>query len=66
MWPEVGEADLRPDVAVGAIMVVGPGMDRSAKSVTVPAQMADSTPVTCEPGRDLYAPVLVVYEVNIF
>jgi len=28
--------------------------------------MADSTPVTCEPGRDLYAPVLVVYEVNIF
>ena len=35
--------------------------DRSAKSVTVSAQMADPTPVRA----DLYVPVLVVYEVTI-
>lgn len=39
-------------------------MDRSAKSVPVSAQMANSTPVAYEPGRDLYVSVLVVYEVN--
>ena len=39
-------------------------MDRSAKSVPVSARMANSTPVACVPGRDLYVSVLVVYEVN--
>jgi hypothetical protein len=33
------------------IRVVRPGMDGSAKSVPVSAQMANSTPVACEPGR---------------
>ena len=28
------------------------------------AQMADSTPAVCEPGRELYVLMLVVYEVD--
>ena len=39
-------------------------MGGSAKWVPVSVQMANSTPVAREPGRDLYVSVLVVYEVN--
>jgi hypothetical protein len=39
-------------------------MDGPARSVSVSAPMANSTPVACEPGQELYVTVLVVYEVN--